>query len=130
MVLIVSDHGFSEYKYTVNINTVLYELGLISTTRERTTAHISDFVAGHTADVESVKLPLRIHRFLLDHPLLKSIVKKLYKKFTGKDITAEKPDVDVAHSKAFLLSSSSYGIYVKEQSLVSFLVEELEKMNT
>jgi len=127
MILIVSDHGFSEYKYTVNINTILYELGLISTTRERTTMHISDFAADHTTNVESVKLPLRIHKFLLDHPFLKSMVKKLYKKFTGRDITAKKPDVDIANSKAFLLSSSSYGIYVKEQSLVRFIIDELKR---
>jgi len=128
MLIIISDHGFNEYRYTININSILYNLGLLTVTWKRTTKQFNEFLSNHVANVEEVKLPVRIHKFLLGCPLLKSIVKKSYRKLTGKELTAEKPDVDIYRSKAFLLSGSSFGIHVKERPLIDFIIDKLQKI--
>ena len=128
MILIVSDHGFNEYKYTININSILHNLGLLTTTWRKTTKHLADFLADHAPEIKSVKLPTKLHSFLLRHRFLKSIIKKLYRRVTGRELTAEKPDVDMKLSKAFLLSGSSHGIYVKEHNIIDYIVHELGKI--
>lgn len=129
IVIIVSDHGFAEYKYTININSILYKLGLLNITWEKTAKDFREFLPKHaTTNVRGVRLPSRMHEFLLKRPFLKLMVKKLYRRLTGKELTAEKPNVDIHRSKAFLLSRTSHGIYVREHSLIDFIINELEKV--
>ena len=131
MVLIISDHGFGEYKYVINVNSILYNLGFAAKTWRKITKSHEDFLTPHGASregVERIRLPFRLQKLLFKYPFLKSVMKKFYRKLTGKELRAEKPDVDPFHSKAFLLSGTSCGIYVKDQTIIDCLVNKLKKV--
>jgi len=132
MTLIVSDHGFSEYKYLINVNSILYNLGFAAKTWKRITKSHIEFLTHHHGisvdNVKRIKLPLRLQKLLFEYPFLKSVLKKFYRKLAGKELRAEIPDVDPFRSKAFLLSGTSHGIYVKDQTMIDCLINKLKKV--
>lgn len=126
LVFIVSDHGFSQYSSFINVNSFLNKIGLIVQTWKKMMKEFPDF---HTspAHVEQVKIPPKIYRIALIKPI-KIISKKLFKFLYGKEIKVQLPYADPIVSKAFMFSSSSFGIYVKSPECMEFLANKLKSL--
>jgi hypothetical protein len=60
---------------------------------------------------------------------LKIVAKKVYKLLRKKEIKVRLPYVNPKKSKAFMPSVASYGVYVKEASLIDSIISELKKID-
>jgi len=129
LVVIVSDHGFSSYTYRINMNSYLDKLGLINRTSAKVTKELIDFKAEkQKRALKRFRISPSLYRVLSIKPI-KASLKMLYKLFTGKELRAELPYVDPVKSKAFSPTPESFGIYVKEETLVNFILEKLKTLN-
>jgi len=127
LMVIVSDHGFSLYTHHININTFLERLGLIAKTYKRETKGIVDFKAAGKRNVKHVRISPRLHKILSRKPI-KAIIKCSYKLFTGKDLKVEFPYPDPLKSKAFVPTKESFGIYVRDNSVVDLILDKLRRL--
>jgi len=125
LTVIVSDHGFSDYRYVININSFLNELGLIKETWKKTIKDLIDFEIDDTT--KRVALPRSIYKIASVRPI-KTVAKKIFRFITKKDLKAQLPFVDLENSKAFMGSSTSSGIYVKDTRLIDSIIKELKRL--
>ncbi len=118
--IIVSDHGFSHYKYMININSLLYSKGLASIAKNEGLHEFWE-LQGVNEQYNTIRISNDniIVKMLLNTPLRKtvSILKKLYEGLTGKKIRLREYNVNINNSKAFLLSTYSHGIIVRDKSI-------------
>jgi len=121
LTIIVSDHGFKEYHYTINLNYFLNKLGFISPVFKKPVKEFGDFI--RIEEKSSINLPRFFHKVFLEVPFLKKTAKKLYKIFTGKAVVAKCPYADPKRSKAFLLSRA--GVYVTKEDLIDVILKQL-----
>jgi len=132
--IIVSDHGFSKYNVAIRLNDILVQRGyakIYEPGKRRLQEHSELLVKGE--HIESltgfVKLPLPLLK-ALTHPLFKpfrKIIKKTYRKVTGKLLSVEL-DVDLDGSEAFFVSGWSNGIYVKNKKNIFEIISILENV--
>ncbi len=127
-VFIVSDHGFKRYESTVNINSFLRRAGLVRESSRRKVTELHDFLPGDTQGIRKVKLPSRFHRWIQDKPLLKSTVKRIYKFFLRRDLTAECPYPDPELSDAYMPSHSSFGVFLNNKDLTKRILDEMRDL--
>lgn len=125
LLIIISDHGFSEYRYRININSYLAKLGFTVGTYETSIKGIVDLKNEKRA-VE-IKVPSILYK-LKSFGLVKNFAKRVYKLLTGKNMTAKWPRPNPRKSKAFLPTTESCGIYVKDKSLIDTVLLELKKL--
>ena len=126
LLVIVSDHGFSKYKYAIFPNCFLDQLGLIVMTQTQILEETSYFHGNVDQYTRPLKLPAKIHQILLIEPL-RTIMKKSYKLVTGKNVKLQVPHVDPKNSKAY--SIGGRGIHVKEKTLIRIIEKRLRKLN-
>jgi predicted AlkP superfamily phosphohydrolase/phosphomutase len=121
LTIIVSDHGFEEYNYTINLNCYLNELGFVYPIWKKSVKEFGDFIP--TVEERAIGIPRFLHNLFLETSFLKATVKKLYRIFTGKKLVAKCPYVDPKNSKAFLVSRS--GVYVTKEDIIDDIVRHL-----
>lgn len=126
MLVIVSDHGFKKYNYTISVNSILDKLGFVKKTWTKRTKEISDFTV-HNYKQKKVKIPSIIHRWFSRKPLLKETFKGLFKLVTGREITAECPYPDPELSQAYVPSHSCFGVYTKNDSIAEIVIKTTRK---
>lgn len=126
LTLVVSDHGFYKYNYIFNINVFLEKLNLITKTRKRTLGSFHDF-GRFKKPIKYMPIPQKLYPLFALKPI-KQIIKKIYKKVTGKDIRAQTLYVDPFKSEAFAISSFDLGVHVNNKEILEPIVNELEKL--
>lgn len=129
LVIVVSDHGFSKYTHSVSVNSYLDKLGLVAKTYRKATKGIGDLhmheIEEKVTGIKRVRTPLPLYKVLSFKPV-KTIIQGIYKLFTGKNLRSELPYVDPIESKAFSPTVPSFGINVKEKSLVDLIINKLK----
>jgi predicted AlkP superfamily phosphohydrolase/phosphomutase len=126
LTIVLSDHGFSRFRYFLNINSFLNKLGLVTKTWKKTMKEFTDFEIDITT--ERVRMPQKIYKIVSIKPI-KAIVKKIFKVIGGKDIKAELPYVNPVTSRAFMSSNMSLGIHVKDKLLTELIIRKLKELN-
>ena len=122
-IVVVSDHGFSEYRRVVNVNTILYNMGLVEKTIKKVPGLVDLRLK---AKVKKVRIPTWLYNIVSIRPI-KRVIKTLYRVITGYDLKAEPyMYVDMAESKAYMASSSSFGVIVKEADLIPEIIDKLK----
>jgi len=119
-LVVVSDHGFSKYRYLIYVNTILDSIGLVSKSKERKAFP----EVKPRLPVRRVKVPTKMYKLLKWKPL-KKLIKKVYKSLTGVEIKGQYYYPDPEKSKAFMPFRASFGIYVKEYYLIPKIIEVL-----
>ena len=127
LLFVVSDHGFSRYRFALNINSLLDKMGLVVKTREKL---LKDTIYFHQRQTTKyIKTPSWLYSFFSFEPI-KLLVKEILEKITGKNIRADPYKyVDPVRSKVFTLSHYSFGFHVKDVETCDFLLHEVKKMN-
>ncbi len=121
-VIVVSDHGFSKYRYTINVNSLLYKYGFIVKTGRRTHELVDLRLK---APIKRVRVPEWIYRFA-SKTLIKGVIKRIYKWMTGLDLRAEPyMYADWERSTAYLPFHSSFGVKVTDPSMIPIVYERL-----
>jgi predicted AlkP superfamily phosphohydrolase/phosphomutase len=133
-LIIVSDHGFSEYRAAISVNDVLMKEGYIKLTgREAKALSDHSVLEKHGAmrkDIAWIRLPLPLLK-LVSKPVILPTVRKLrdiFFKLTGKFIRLGF-NVDLLNSRAFLESHSSFGVSVKDATDVDKVKELLSRVD-
>ncbi len=116
-MLIVSDHGFSSYKYYINVNTYLFLKGY-------TKPRGSMGVVGGTASAGGLsRIKLAATRF----KLVKKIIGPIYRRLTGGTGEEAKPLlVDTEASTAYMTSHTSFAVRVRDHGLLEKVFHDLE----
>ncbi len=129
--VIVSDHGFSHYKYILNINSLLYKKGLVTIAKEgglRESWELHGVNKYHnTVRISPDSLLVKIV-FRTPFRRTVNVLKKLYEGVTGKRIRFKEYNVDISSSKAFLLSAYSHGIVVMDKNVVQTVCKVLSEL--
>ena len=125
-IVIVSDHGFAHYKYILNINTLLYEKGLVTISKDKGLKEFWELQGLEEENVKRISPDNPLLRFILKTPFKRTInvLKKIYEKTTGRRLRLIEYSVDLVNSKAFLLSAYSYSIVIMDHS-VTELVKDI-----
>lgn len=126
LTMIVSDHGFFKYNYVFNINVFLEKLNLIKKTRKRILGKFHDFIKVEKP-VRYIRIPQKLYPLFAFAPI-KQIIKKLYKKITGKDVRAETLYVDPFKSDAFAFSSFDLGVHVNNKEVLKMILNHLKEL--
>ena len=119
-IVIVSDHGFAKYKYLIYVNTLLFNRGLVSKSSERK-AHPE---VKPKVPVRRVAVPQKIYKIVSWGPL-KKLIKKVYRSITGVELRGRYYYPDPEKSIAFMPSRTSFGVYVRERSLIPEVIRIL-----
>lgn len=137
-LFIVSDHGFSSYRYILYINTILWKKKIVKTA-EKGIADLSELL-GQDVGITGIthKKPSRKTIIINpDNPIIKMLrtkpltpirisVKKVLKKLIGRKIDIRAfYHVDPRGSDAFLVSSLSHGVKVNSPDRINVIVETL-----
>ena len=126
LLFVVSDHGFSRYRFALNINSLLDKMGLVAKTREKL---LKDTIYFHQRQTINIKTPSWLYSFFSFKPM-KPLVTKILEQIAGKNIRADPYEyVDPVRSKAFTLSHYSFGFHVKDVETRDFLLNEVKKMD-
>jgi len=126
LLIILSDHGFSEYQYRININSYLARLGFTIGTNRSSVKGIADLKT-KKRKVE-IKFPPFLYKFIVAHESMKKFVKRVYRLLIGKYLTSKWPRPDPEKSKAFSPTTESCGVYVKDKLLIDTILLELKKL--
>jgi len=124
IILIVSDHGFAEYKFLFCPNCFLDRLGLISKTKKQIIKKPADIHVKHHK--LQFNLPTNFYNLFSIEPL-RTFVKKTLKLISKRNIKIQTAYVDPKRSKAFL--TSDHGIHVKTNTDINTIESELRKLN-
>ena len=127
VLIVVSDHGFSNYPFTLYINSLLYKLGLVKKSWKNAFGSLHEFLGENHKKVDFIKIPSWLY-FIVSKKVIKSSIKRIYKLLTRRNLRATvNAFVDPYTSLAFTRSSTCYGIYVKKREIIEFLLSELKK---
>jgi len=113
ILIVVSDHGFGHYPYVTHLNKLLKEKGYLTTTLRDLSSNetVSKRIFEHGNKFGYIKLPKVLYRIMTSSPV-RPISRRLYKLlFKNKKIGISE-FVDFQNSKAFVLTSESWGIYL------------------
>ena len=130
-LIIVSDHGFSHYRYVVNVNTYLHRAGFVSITGEGGLSEFWEHLGHGEKGVIRVSANNPLLKFILNTPGLRKLVnpvKAIYEKLVGRPVRLREYSVDVSNSRAFLLSAYSHGIVVKDEGITNDLINSLKRL--
>lgn len=127
LTLVISDHGFFEYHVTIEVNSLLYKLGLAAKTPEKVFKDFTDFREGQHG-TRHINLPSHLYK-ILSTPFFKRHIKRIYTLLTGREIGTRFPYADPEISKAFMCSSSSFGIFVDQEDFVQFILEKFGELD-
>ncbi|RLE86514.1 MAG: hypothetical protein DRN04_19385, partial [Thermoprotei archaeon] len=127
---ILSDHGFKTYQTLISVNDFLAKEGYAKVSTE--TKHV---LREHIEILYEKRGVRRKIKYVRISPILltllkplKPLIKKAYELFTGGEIRSLRFSIDTYASTAFLQSHSSFGVYVKDRTLISFIKEKLSKL--
>jgi predicted AlkP superfamily phosphohydrolase/phosphomutase len=119
LIIVVSDHGFSKYKYGVYVNTFFEQLGLTKRVSRRT---MKDIVCHRQVDRPKmqIQLPENLYTCLAKLPsLIEFLLLKIYRQMLKANIRARlTTHIDPKFSNAF---AHGFGIYVKEKELIDYV---------
>lgn len=131
LVMIVSDHGFTEYKYLISVNTLLYKSGLAKVTHARNRQ--LDYLI-RKGGLSSKKNPINIP---IPRPLIRiafmgslgKLVRTLYSSVARvKFLSLAKPQVDIEHSKAVMLTKTGMGVYLIDKNVGKQVLDALNSV--
>ncbi len=141
VLLVVSDHGFKEYRYAVNLNIYLKKTGLLktipttqSTGDESLRKHILENILNKKDDQTKIlAVPQPIYK-ILTLPLLIKISKRISRFMFPGEILVNPEKIDYNHSVAFVPTTESMGIHInpkfeRKDYIVDYLLKELIKLN-
>ncbi len=121
IVIIVSDHGFSDYKRYLFVNTYLYMKGYVKPkTREEDSTKGAE---------RSVGLIEKIRIKMSKHENIRRLLRPLYRRLLGGNRVVKPKYVDQRASLAYLTSHTSFGINVNAKSIIPRLIEDLQKLD-
>ncbi len=129
-ILIVSDHGFSHYRYTIAINSLLYNHGLIVKTLGR---GLKDIDEG-TGYIDKNRHYIRVDNFfvklLYKRPfsIFRAPLKSIYEFISRKKLVVVFHEVDPRESKAYLTSNTSFGVIVNDHSIKEYVKKILKSV--
>ena len=119
ILFIMSDHGFTSYPHTVNLNKILLDKELLKTKikekkiDETLGRHIMEAFGGGGKKKE-ISLPEPFFK-VVSHPVMKPLSKRIFKWiFKDREINYVK-GVDFEASKAFVPTSESMSIYINRK---------------
>jgi len=121
-IVVVSDHGFSHYKYMINVNQILFNKGFLSLSKgDNEIREHYEVLAKHNK-----KKTLRIPRILLN-PYVKRLFKwtRFLIKKAGFKISYPKPDPLL--SKAYMPYRYSFGIHINDEEIADDIVDLLKE---
>lgn len=134
-IVVVSDHGFAEYKYFISVNDILLENKLAKATREKKLSESGDFLLGKGI-LRDVKRPFTINvspklysliRSLGLAPVAKALL-RLGSVLTGRRIkVTTNLRVDPHNSVAFMPDHYSFGVFVNDPLLKDEVKKTLRK---
>ncbi|RLG87052.1 MAG: hypothetical protein DRO15_05390 [Thermoprotei archaeon] len=128
--VIVSDHGFSIYKYVININSYLYRNGFITLRDE---AQTSDEIHGSLKkykDIKTISWKKSVVR-ILRSPYLRFLgrfLKNIHNRISKKPIVIRFPVVDRRKSKAFAGTFYSFNVFVNDYNVVDSVITSLKNL--
>jgi len=136
-LFIVSDHGFSQYKYAISINDILLKLGVAKASTGK--SYFLDFhnlLSGEEirpAELKIAKLSLPLLRILYSSKLYSLRWKFLkpaymYLPNTLKRLLLPTLYIDPSRSDAFMSSASSCGVYLRNESIKDMLISKIRKI--
>ena len=118
-LMIVSDHGFREFRVRVNVNDILYREGYAVPSREETEhLHEQEVFEARGEEAKKIRVPMSLYKILVKLRL-EGVARKIalrilrfYGSKTGKRIYL-KPgySIDYERSKAFVPFTFAYGVY-------------------
>lgn len=128
--MIVSDHGFSHYKYIININSYLYNRGYAKISIKEGLKEFWEHMEPEEKTTITVENKLLLK--MANLPVLNKLarrMKHLYEKVAGKQVSIKEYNVDYKNSKAFFLSTYSHGIIINDKRIDKQLVTDLMSLN-
>lgn len=144
-IIIISDHGFGEYKMQVNINQFLFNEGLLSRKKGERNLHIlkeegkrESFIYSLISTVRRVTGSLRISQEdvvrLLPNVVVTMLRKYIPVKLRRELLKSSKYVIDRDNSKAYVLSGFEMGIWINKEKVDDYetfrdsLIEELKRL--
>ncbi len=118
-IILVSDHGFKNYKRVIEVNSLLYKLGLAKPAIDDTSSNRSRM---SSLILKMMEAPIFKKQFI------REFVKLLSKRIFGKNIKMPLRPVDTHHSIAYMPDIWSYGIYVKDKCKIPIIVDALSSI--
>ncbi len=126
-LIIVSDHGFSFYKWRISINDLLFRHGLvkIGQTGKLIREHHELQTKREYKYMSKKILPILRILYSPSLKLARKSLKKIYRLFKGKPPEI-RVGIDTLNSKAFMGTRYSHGVYVKSSRDVQRVIELLK----
>ncbi len=128
-LVIVSDHGFSAYKYTLELNTLLFKKGFISVRKPEEQADHNGTERDKEIKVKSIDTENLITKIALLKPIkpIAKMAKFLYEKITGHRLMLTPYVVDPEKSIAYVPSHTSFAIRVKDLKYINEVMKVVRK---
>jgi|Deesub1362A_J573_1020465.scaffolds.fasta_scaffold00355_23 predicted AlkP superfamily phosphohydrolase/phosphomutase len=136
ILIVMSDHGFTDYRYKVNLNKLFKDHGLLKikikkrTEDETLENHIRNQLEVENKKIKtrSVYIPHLVFK-VAKHPIVLPLSKKFFRLFFGKSSeTMNVERVDFNRSKAFVPTSESLGVYLNKSSEDKKLLNDIREM--
>lgn len=116
VLIVMSDHGFGDYPYRININKLLAGMGYLTfETKERESDEsISQRAMNHHNCIKHVKLPKVVYS-VSKNSLVKPIARRVFKLLFKNKTPGLVKGIDFSNSSAFVPTTESFGIYISKK---------------
>jgi len=133
-LFLISDHGFADCPFSINLNNVLKEKDVLRTKIKKTSE--APIFGKHLIDTFGIQKhwAISLREYILkiaSNPLIESISKRIFK---ANFIVVRDTVIDLDNSKAFVATSESMSIHIREterkkyEEIIKDIVETLRKL--
>jgi len=135
-LLIISDHGFSHYKYILELNTLLYNAGYARKAEKgsgiKELWELPEFkpIDQDQTDIKAVSTDNILIRLFLKSPLkpLGRVLKGLYENVFHKKVVLTTFNVDPQRSIAFVPTYTSFAVKVKNVNYIRSVIKLIKQV--
>jgi len=136
ILFLMSDHGFADCPYKINLNSIFMKRGLL---RTRIKDASEDETLGKLVETfrkqeqRTIAVPKSLFR-IATHPVIRPISERIFKAIFGGAKARSSAGIDFDSSKVFVPTSESMSIYVREterkkrEEIVEEIVETLREL--
>ncbi|AEA46577.1 alkaline phosphatase family protein [Archaeoglobus veneficus] len=122
ILILMSDHGFGDYSYKINLNIIFKKYGFLKTKIVENPSEIDETLGEHVMNnllhkkVRILSIPKVLFK-LATLPLIKPIAKAIFGFIFRQNRVQINPEkIDFNNSIAFIPTSESLGIYVRDEN--------------
>ena len=134
-LLLMSDHGFADCPFTINLNNIFMKRGFLKTQIKGASTHEthSRRLLQTFAKQRTIVLPKALVR-LATYPGIRPVSKRIFKAVFGDAKAEFNERIDFERSKAFVPTFESMGVYIRETEtkkraeIVEEIVETLREL--